>query len=123
MHGYAICQRNHPQELIQLGHKHPMANPPILRLHFFAHGSGDSCMTPLHANTVTTLLFECKSIPLYFILASCRLKQVCKPHFNPPPPAVRGGLMILSLDCGCRANGLSGFNTGLLKNGIKRFVL
>ena len=50
MHGYAICQRNHPQEPAKFGYKYPMANPPVLRLYFFAHGSGDSCLTPFHAD-------------------------------------------------------------------------
>ena len=35
--------------------------------------------------TVTTLLFECRSIPLYFISASRWLKQVRKLTLTPPP--------------------------------------
>jgi hypothetical protein len=44
------------------------------------------------AVTVATLLFECKSIPLYFMSASCWLKKVRKLTLTPPPPAVGGRL-------------------------------
>jgi hypothetical protein len=40
---------------------------------------------PRSKATVTKQLFECRSIPLYFILVSCRLKLVCKLTLTHPP--------------------------------------
>ena len=41
--------------------------------------------------TVTTQLFECRAIPLYFIVASCWLKLVRKLTLIPPPTSAAGG--------------------------------